>query len=74
MASRQVKSNGSISWHNEPLLISRSLAGWNVGLKANAQEQIEVWFARLLLGWIEPSTASFSRADILTQSERSNLL
>jgi putative transposase len=74
MASRKVKSNGTISWNNEPLLISRSLTGWNVGLKTDAREQIEVWFARLLLGWIEPGVANFLRADILTQSERSNIL
>jgi transposase InsO family protein len=74
MASRRVKSNGAISWNNQPLLISRSLAGWNVGLKANGREQIEVWFARLLLGWIEPGRASFCRADSPTQSERTNIL
>jgi hypothetical protein len=25
---------------------------------------MEVWFGRLLLGWIEPTTQSFQRADI----------
>jgi hypothetical protein len=36
-----------------------------VGLKPLEQEQLEVWFARLLLGWIDPKTASIRRADIL---------
>jgi len=35
-----------------------------VGLKPVEQEQLEVWFARLLLGWIDPETASLRRADM----------
>ena len=63
MASRKVRSSGAISWNDRALLISRSLAGWNVGLKSDAQGEIEVWFARLLLGWIEPESRIFFRAD-----------
>jgi transposase InsO family protein len=63
MASRKVRSSGAISWNDQALLISRSLAGWNVGLQSNAQGEIEVWFARLLLGWIEPESRLFYRAD-----------
>ena len=64
MATRSVRPNGQISWQAQEFFISNSLAGWSVGLKLTAQELIEVWFGRLLLGWIEPSTASFARADI----------
>lgn len=64
MAVRRVRSNGTISWKAKALSISCSLAGWNVGLKTNAQQEIEVWFAQLLLGWIEPSQANFIRADM----------
>ena len=63
MASRKVRSSGAISWNDKALLISKSLAGWDVGLKRNAQGELEVWFARLLLGWIEPASECFLRAD-----------
>jgi hypothetical protein len=64
MATRSVRANGQISWQAQEFFISNSLAGCSVGLKLTAQELIEIWFGRLLLGWIEPSTASFVRADI----------
>jgi len=64
MASRKVRSSGAISWNDRALLISKSLAGWNVGLQSDIQGEIEVWFARLLLGWIEPELGIFLRADI----------
>ena len=63
MANRKVRSSGAISWNDRALLISRSLAGWNVGLQSDGQGEIEVWFARLLLGWIEPESGIFFRAD-----------
>ena len=64
MASRKVRSSGAISWNDRALLISKSLAGWNVGLQSDVQGEIEVWFARLLLGWIESELGIFLRADI----------
>jgi transposase InsO family protein len=64
MAMRNVKTSGYISWQGQEFFISNSLAGWTVGLKITPQALIEVWFARLLLGWIDPSTASFVRADL----------
>jgi putative transposase len=63
MATRAVKNNGVINWNNHQLFVSQSLRGWTVGLKPSTPEGIEVWFAALLLGWIEPQTASFLRAD-----------
>ena len=73
MATRRVNCNGEINWNHLRLFVSRSLAGWTVGLKSSTQEQIEVWFADLLLGWIEPQTASFLRADIArTATEHDN--
>ena len=69
MITRRVNRNGKINWANHQLFVSSSLAGWSVGLKPVEQEQLEVWFARLLLGWIDPQTASFRRADILPQSD-----
>jgi len=42
------------------------LAGWKVGLQSLGQA-VKVWFGRLLLGQIDPSSASFLRADIRPQ-------
>ena len=64
MMMRRVNHTGLITWANHELFISSSLAGWSVGLKPVEQEQLEVWFAQLLLGWIDPKTASFRRADM----------
>jgi transposase InsO family protein len=64
MATRNVNRCGQISWQKQDLFISCSLAGWSLGLKSTPEGLIEVWFARLLLGWIDPSTASFLRADL----------
>jgi hypothetical protein len=63
--SRVELTTGTINWASEQLFVSSSLAGWSVGLKPVEHQQLEVWFARLLLGWIDPKTASFRRADIV---------
>ena len=68
MLTRRVNKNGKINWTNHQLFVSSSLAGWSVGLKPTDQEQLEVWFARLLLGWIDSKTASFRRADMLPKT------
>ena len=64
MAARQVDKNGSLSWQDQKLFLSRSLAGWSVGLKNSTGQFIEVWFARLLLGHIDQNDLRFLRADI----------
>jgi len=64
MANRGINRHGQMSWENELYFLSTSLAGWSLGLKDNSEGRIEVWFARLLLGWIDPASASFFRADI----------
>jgi hypothetical protein len=67
MANRRINRHGQMSWENELYFLSTSLAGWSVGLKDTPEGRIEVWFARLLLGWIDPARASFLRADIRPQ-------
>jgi transposase InsO family protein len=62
MSCRRVNQVGCIGWAGLKLFIGTSLAGWSVGLQPLADGQIEVWFGRLLLGWIEPATESFQRA------------
>jgi putative transposase len=64
MASRKVTKQGVIGWAGVDLFIGTSLQGWSVGLKTLACGRLEVWFGRLLLGWINPATESFQRADI----------
>ena len=65
-----VKRSGQISWEGQDFFITTSLAGWSVGLKITAQALIEIWFGRLLLGWIDPTRASFLRADIRSLSSQ----
>ena len=60
MGSRQVNGCGQIHWENECYFLSRSLAGWNVGLQSLG-ERINVWFGQILLGEIDPSIAFFGR-------------
>jgi putative transposase len=67
MDHRKVTQDGTIKWQGAMLFISSSLVGWSVGLKPVRDDRLEVWFGRLLLGWIEPTTASFLRADIRPQ-------
>jgi transposase InsO family protein len=64
---RRVGPQGRIMWAGIPLFITTSLAGWSVGLKPMANGRLEAWFGRLLLGWIDPATESFLRADIRPQ-------
>ena len=64
MCSRRVSPKGLISLEGQPLFLSASLGGWSVGLKPIAEDLMEVWFGRLLLGQVDLGTRSFSRADI----------
>ena len=62
LTSRKVGQSGKIGWSGTTFFIGTSLKGWSVGLKPTTGEQWEVWFGRLLLGWIDPATESFQRA------------
>jgi putative transposase len=64
MCARRVSASGAIRIDQVQLFLSSSLAGWSVGLKPIAQDLMEVWFGRLLLGQVDLSTSSFIRADI----------
>jgi hypothetical protein len=61
--TRRVNQKGLIRWKDQSLFLSQSLTGWNVGLKSTENGPIEVWFARLLLGHIDPLSGSFERID-----------
>jgi transposase InsO family protein len=64
MCARRVSPKGVISLQGDAFFLSTSLAGWSVGLKPIAQQRMEVWFGRLLLGEVDLATESFIRADL----------
>ena len=72
MATRRVNQKGLIRWKDQSLFLSQSLTGWNVGLKSTENGPIEVWFARLLLGHIDPVSACFERIDRCPNYGKSN--
>ena len=64
MCARRVSPSGVVNIEGRPLFLSRSLARWSVGLKPMAEDLMEVWFGRLLLGQIDLATSNFIRTDI----------
>ena len=61
MDSRQVNaSNGMIHYRGESVAIFTALGHWNVGLSPRPDGLVEVWFAKLLIGHLDPKTSSFS--------------
>ena len=72
MLTRRVNQSGFIRWKDQSLFLRKSLTGWNVGLKNTENGPIEVWFAQLLLGHIDPMSASFERIDRCANYGKSN--
>lgn len=63
MQTRRVhRKSGAIRYQNEPIMISTALSDWSVGLSPCQDDQVEVWFSRLLLGHLDPKTAGFQAA------------
>jgi len=56
------RTTGIICYRQEEILISMALGGWSVGLSPREDDLVEVWFSKLLLGHLDPSTASFQAA------------
>jgi putative transposase len=59
MDTRTVSKNGTIGYGGEYFQISTALESWNVGLSATNNGLVEVWFAKLLIGHMDPKTAAF---------------
>jgi transposase InsO family protein len=59
---RKISAVGTLTWERQILAISGALAGWHVGLRYLDPDHLEVWFAQLLIGQIELSSARFLRA------------
>jgi putative transposase len=64
MCTRRVSAHGTIKLDNEPIFLSRALAGWSIGLKPVAAERMEIWFGRLFLGEVDLASRNFNRADV----------
>jgi putative transposase len=64
MARRLVDKNGMLSWNQQKVFVTRSLAGWEVGLQRTEKAQLEVWFGRLLLGYLDSVDLSLLRAEL----------
>lgn len=63
METRKVGArSGTIRFRSERIMLSTALAGWNVGLSEQADGIVEVWFASLLLGHIDPRTSAFRQS------------
>lgn len=59
METRTVTCVGKIGYVGEQIAISNALRKWNVGLSPGDDGIVEVWFAKLLVGHIDPQTAAF---------------
>lgn len=69
MDSRRVAKWGSISLEDQRVFISGALAGWSVGLERCDDGCNGVWFGRLLLGHLDPTTLSFQRIQSAAMQE-----
>lgn len=67
MQARRVTSIGEIRFDQQGVFISTALSGWSVGLEPCENKKFNVYFAQLLLGQYDPSTASFERSDVSTK-------
>jgi putative transposase len=59
MATRLVDKNGKLSWKDQKVFLTGSLAGWQVGLQRSEKGQLEIWFGQLLLGHLDPQELDF---------------
>ena len=62
MATRLEDKNGKLSWKNQKVFLTVSLAGWQVGLQSSEKGPLEIWFGRLLLGHLDPRGLDFLRS------------
>ena len=61
MATRRVGHRGTVRMEGRRVFLTTALAGWNVGLKPAKDGLWEVYFAKLLIGHIEPKSEVFIR-------------
>jgi transposase InsO family protein len=59
METRKVARQGTIGYGGDYIAISAALRDWNVGLCPCENGELEVWFAKLLVGRIDPKAGAF---------------
>ena len=59
-ASRRVNQCGYIQYQGDRYRVTAALGGWSVGVSPRADGLVEVWFSKILLGHMDPTTASFT--------------
>jgi transposase InsO family protein len=59
MEVRKVQRMGYIKYNKERYQLSTALRGWDVGLKAAGQEQVEVYFGSLCIGHLDLLSRAF---------------
>lgn len=59
METRKVNLHGTIGYGGAPIRISTVFRHWNVGLSHRDDGLVDVWFAKLLVGHIDPKVAAF---------------
>ncbi len=63
MESRKVnKRSGGLYYQGAFYTVSTVVGGWSVGLSPREDGLVEVWFSKLLLGHLDPTTAGFQAA------------
>jgi transposase InsO family protein len=63
MDTRKVNKAGQVCHRGELVFVSLALVGWDLGVCPCAESgDLEVWFARLLVGHLDQATASFRAA------------
>jgi putative transposase len=60
MQSRRISPAGCVCYQGAVYRISTALKGWSVGMKPIEDGMVEVWFSKLLLGHIDPTSESFA--------------
>lgn len=70
MATRQISSAGQIRIDGTSIRLTTALSGWQVGLLPLPTRRYAVYFAHLLLGWLDLETESFQVADASQQPSR----
>lgn len=68
METRKVQRTGYILWEGQQIFLSTALRHWSVGVEpVKGATTFNVWFGRLLLGQLDPETASFQRIQATPQ-------
>jgi len=71
---RKVTTAGTIKYDGTTYQLSTTLRGWTVGITpARDPKLLEVWYAELLLGYIEETTESFIAANQIDEHQDKNV-